>query len=316
LTDLTPVGFDFVGECHLHADAELHAAATTRDECAQRCESSIGCQYFYLSSGEDACFLGVGGNEHGSCGSGPGYQLFAKSLAAYCTACVAGKYKDINGSAPCEHCPPDSHSQQASGSSDECLCNAGWTGADGGPCAPCAVGRYKNASGSAECSLCPLAASSPGGATVCECNAGYTGADGGPCGPCPVDFYKPAPGDAVCSGCQAHSGAAPASTICPCDTGWFGEYECDSCPDGFFQQARGSAVCEPCPAHSDALAGSDRLADCVCMPGFSGHDGGPCVACPAGQYKSAWGSGECLLLPAFAEADGNSFACETGRFSA
>jgi len=98
LTELTPVGFEFVGECHLHADAEQHPAATTRDECAQRCESSMDCQYFYLSTGEDACFLGVGGNEHGSCVSGPGYQLFAKSLAAYCTACAKGKYKDINDS--------------------------------------------------------------------------------------------------------------------------------------------------------------------------------------------------------------------------
>ena len=50
-------------------------------------------------------------------------------------ACVAGKYKDVAGSAKCLACP-SSEATSAAGSDDvtDCTCNAGYTGPDGGEC--------------------------------------------------------------------------------------------------------------------------------------------------------------------------------------
>jgi hypothetical protein len=111
-----------------------------------------------------------------------------------CSACVKGTYKSINGSASCtlcevgkysedagatsqdtcSNCEPGTygaeegndaeadclacpaHSQSVKGSSNitHCLCNAGYTGAHGGPCTACLEGTYKSNNGSAFCTSC------------------------------------------------------------------------------------------------------------------------------------------------------------------
>jgi len=64
--------------------------------------------------------------------------------SAACTACSAGTYNDRLAATTCLSCPSASHSLL--GGSDEeadCTCNAGYTGAAGGPCTECAEGKYK-----------------------------------------------------------------------------------------------------------------------------------------------------------------------------
>ena len=39
--------------------------------------------------------------------------------------------------------------------------------------------------------------------------------------------------------------------------------------------------------------GSVALSDCVCMPGYTGPDGGPCQACVADKFKATSGSSGC-----------------------
>jgi hypothetical protein len=47
-----------------------------------------------------------------------------------CSACSAGKYKSVNGSAECSMCPLDSNSSAASTNLNDCKCSPGYTGED------------------------------------------------------------------------------------------------------------------------------------------------------------------------------------------
>ena len=93
---------------------------------------------------------------------------------AQCAACIAGTYKDVNGSAPCSlcsqgqystaiaeisestciDCPAHTYSGIGSKQQTNCTCNKGYTGPDGAACAACIAGTYKDVNGSAPCSLC------------------------------------------------------------------------------------------------------------------------------------------------------------------
>jgi hypothetical protein len=73
-----------------------------------------------------------------------------------CTACPAGTYKPVAGSAACAACAGNSTSPPSSTDVTACVCNAGFGGPPGGPCALCAAGEYAllvfpNSS----CSPCP-----------------------------------------------------------------------------------------------------------------------------------------------------------------
>jgi len=72
-------------------------------------------------------------------------------------------------------------------------------------------------------------------------------------------------------------------------------------------QCEANVVCsgnikEACPANSTAPKGSGSFADCICLAGYSGPNGGPCEPCEAGTYKGTNGSDECSL-------------CSAGKFS-
>ena len=115
---------------------------------------------------------------------------------------LAGTYSDAAGAAFCHACPALSYTHATgSDNSTACVCNAGYTGPDGGgDCTACAEGKYKDALGSAECKT--------------GCSAGYMGADGGgDCTACPYGKYKDALGSAECTNCPAgeqQGGAARA----------------------------------------------------------------------------------------------------------
>lgn len=79
-----------------------------------------------------------------------------------CAACSIGTYESTLGSASCTMCPQSSSSLSAgTGSQLDCLCNAGYTGPNGGACSVCATGTYKRTPGSTPCSFCLDSNSSP-----------------------------------------------------------------------------------------------------------------------------------------------------------
>ena len=166
-----------------------------------------------------------------------------------CTACAAGKYKTVPGSATCTDCsagtysttigatamatcttcPSNSQSSPGSTALTSCVCKEGFTGPNGGTCAACAVGKYKVATGSAACIDHPPATCTSGNRpdsvsagsykdtlfssnAVCKCAAGFTGPDGGPCIACAAGFYKATVGSTACTDCST-------SSSCQCAAG-------------------------------------------------------------------------------------------------
>ena len=89
---------------------------------------------------------------------------------AACAACIAGTYKDVNGSAPCTLCPDHAHSRAGSMDILICTCNKGYTGANETHCKACPPGTYKASVGSAECGSCPQNTFSNTSASV-QCTA-------------------------------------------------------------------------------------------------------------------------------------------------
>ena len=59
--------------------------------------------------------------------------------------------------------PNNGNSSSAAGSiaSTSCLCNAGYTGPNGGSCEACEANTYKPTTGSAVCTACPVGSNSP-----------------------------------------------------------------------------------------------------------------------------------------------------------
>ena len=179
-----------------------------------------------------------------------------------CEACVAGSYKDLNGTAHCSMCSPgkystatgqtsestclacpdNSSSVQGSADTLSCTCNQGYSGPDGGPCKACVAGQFKGTTGSTPCTPCAAGTftateaattclacptfshsnTASDESTDCHCNLGYTGPDGGECKACVTGTYKGFNGTAECSPCSAGK-YSPAS-------GQISESACLACP--------------------------------------------------------------------------------------
>ena len=119
---------------------------------------------------------------------------------------VALEGKDILGTAQtgtgktsvsdCLSCPTDSSSSAGSDALADCLCNAGYTGPNGGTCTQCAAGKFKTTTGSAACTDCqPGYESSPPHYTDCLiCPAGEYEDASEFCVACPANSYTSAAG--------------------------------------------------------------------------------------------------------------------------
>jgi len=72
-----------------------------------------------------------------------------------CSECGAGTYQSVNSTSNnCSLCADNSNSLPTSDSVLACLCNAGYSGMNGGNCSACLAGTYKNNTGSSDCINC------------------------------------------------------------------------------------------------------------------------------------------------------------------
>jgi len=96
--------------------------------------------------------------------------------------------------------------------------------------------------------------------------------------------------------------AAAAESAISCGAGRYvaTPSSCALCPVRHWKNGTNQkTVCDPCPLGSgQTLSGGISLAACVCDPGFSGANGGPCVQCEEGKYKSVAGSSSCIAAKA------------------
>ena len=76
-----------------------------------------------------------------------------------------------------------------------------------------------------------------------------------------------------------------------------GMWNCLKCPANTYHNistATSVTACQGCPYGSTSIPGETI---CVCAPGFTGPDGGPCDACEAGKYKNWRNSSGCVACP-------------------
>ena len=226
-----------------------------------------------------------------------------------CALCAPGFFSGLGdgaaGATNCKACPHASQAPAGSALRSACMCNAGYTGADGGPCLECSPGTWKNATGSVECSGCAsnsFSAAASVVASACICNAAFTGPSGGPCQFCAAGKYKNSSGSELCRPCSpnSHSVAASASVLmCLCNKGFTGENggTCVSCAQGTYKAVNASAACSTCPDNSYSPPASVAQTACTCNAGFTGPDGTLCLACDSGTYKIMTGTGTCANCP-------------------
>ena len=214
---------------------------TTRGSCASKRRYARSPQQTLLGAIVLAFTFGT---SHAQAPCQPGYA----GPDGQCSACVAGTYKDINGTASCSlcsagkfsndtagmsnatctDCPSHTFSRDGSGLLTNCSCNKGYTGPDGQECTACVAGKYKDVNGSSVCSLCSqgtysteeaeisdatctncpgytYSAQGSNNITGCICNQGYTGPDGSACTACVTGTYKPVNGSDSCTLCSQAS---------------------------------------------------------------------------------------------------------------
>jgi hypothetical protein len=244
-----------------------------------------------------------------------------------CKACIAGTYKDVNGSSPCSlcnqgkystetgeisegtcsDCPAHTYSGVGSSILLNCTCNKGYTGADGVECAACDAGGFKDTNGSAACTLCSQGKYSTAIASISEAS----------CSDCPAHTHSGV-GSSILLNCTCNKGyTGPDGAECAaCDAGGFkdtnGSAACTLCSQGKYSTATAAIVqgtCQDCPLYTYSGVGSGLLTNCTCNKGYTGPDGEQCKACIAGTYKDVNGSSPCSLC------NQGKYSTETGEIS-
>jgi hypothetical protein len=199
-----------------------------------------------------------------------------------CSPCALNLFKEAPGSQVCTACHANSQTlQTAATSSAQCVCNIGFTLANG-ECVECAADSYKDFVGNDACTLCSAYGdhSSTQGLTGsyslcdCVCDAGYM--HHGYCSyclACEENHYCPAGTTNDPIPCPTHSHSDLLSTPgaaeeCVCD-GRFWKYtdgSCQPCPANYY--CPGDETRHACPSNSTAPVSSNSVDDCVCDGGF------------------------------------------------
>jgi len=286
-----PASFSWGGLCYHMTDGYGNYQPYVANSCLGTCYIRISTATSTFSLGPDVS---------------PDITAYVKpeTPSVACLDCAAGKYKTTDADTACDGlCPDNSTSPEGSDALTDCVCNAGFSGADGGTCTICPVDKYKDVPGDSVCLDCATNSQSLAGsdaATDCQCNAGYAGPDGGACTECSANFYKSTVGTALCVSCAVNSQSSAASvadTACGCNAGYAGPDggPCTFCSETQYQPSVGEAACLACPSNSASTveSGRDEQTDCLCNAGYTGADGGVCLACAAGKYKPTTGSAAC-----------------------
>jgi hypothetical protein len=138
------------------------------------------------------------------------------------------------------------------------------------------------------------------------------------CEECPANTFKDYIGnlrakDTGCPRCDPNA-RSPVQSVsvsaCLCQNGFFdnGNNTCQQCMSGKYKgvaenHTKDLELCQLCPANTTSQAQSARIEHCICIPGYSGPNGGPCMACDVGKYKSINGSSSCIDCPLHTWAD-------------
>jgi Ca2+-binding EF-hand superfamily protein len=118
-------------------------------------------------------------------------------------------------------------------------------------------------------------------------------------------------------------GSGNICVLCPPGKYKFGGssiQHCLYCPMNTFSSMSGASACTPCPIHTFSTPGSawcqpDACVDgvsipgCLCTPGTTGDDGGPCTPCARDTFKNTTGSSNCTSCPVNETSTEGSIGC-------
>ena len=107
--------------------------ASTADACLSCPESSSSLSGSSLAT-DCRCNSGYSGADGDPCAACAAGKYKSDIGANPCTTCAVGKYSAREGAGTCSRCPAFSSSPSGSRFVNDCKCNAGHSGADGGPC--------------------------------------------------------------------------------------------------------------------------------------------------------------------------------------
>jgi len=259
----------------------------------------------------------IGSTTIEDCDCNAGYEGDVNLVESTCTACQAGKYKDVRGDlaqdVQCEYCednfypnaleaataclPCRANSQVSTGlaiNDESCQCNAGYQPVlvDSFPdytqaCESCAIGKYKTVVANIECDFCTI----------------YNDAS------LNVNFYQDETGQSSCKACNVNTQEEPSGTQCLCNAGYYtndidtvSNPICIACDLNQYKPTSGFQACTDCPPNSLAAStASIARTDCLCNAGYVSDidavDDNYCIFCAAGKYKPTWGSDECSDCP-------------------
>ena len=244
----------------------------------------------------------------------------------------------------CVACKPNSWGPALSSSEINCVCNAGYSGPDGGDCEACSEGTFKDVTGSSECvecgegrlthpgathvsdCFCPHGyvevSREPNAAPICACDVGYT-VDEAECVACEAGTFKSTQGSSACEECASGfftdrpeaSSCALCTPIQRCRTGQYWR-QCPGNADGHCVQCSMHELPENAQFSGPGFPFETDTCPWSCDEGYVETEG-VCVACPAGQFRST-ATGECTecSFPTTSLAAGATActACETGFY--
>lgn len=320
-------------QCPADTYADVHNIST----CVPCPEHSSHAQTQRTHVSACLCDPGYSGPDGGPCVACAAGTFKAEPGAAACEECGVNEYANAAATV-CVACHANSSSLPASSGVEHCLCDPGFYPSEG-LCTMCHAGHFKNTTANEPCRFCigntfaselgatacssclvfsPFSTANPSeGGVRCQCIAGYTQTELNlttpTCIACAPDSFQPSPGQTTCELCDPNARSPQASVTplaCLCNAGFFDDnsHQCQSCAGGTYKEAAAdddedTEPCNACANASFSLPQSARLVDCLCEPGFSGPDGGPCAACEAGTFKAANGSGACEACPLHTYSD-------------
>ena len=315
---------------------------------AQTCTACPAGKYSstVTATGESTCV---------SCESGKYSSVVGAGASSACIDCPNGTYfEGTAGASPavCLACPANSSSYQGSKLLQACVCNGGYSGANGGACTACNASVWCLYGRANPCP--PNSKSSPMSSSLaqCLCNPSYYG-----------DVSMGGPELTLCQFCKENhfcpGGAVNATTVCPdgkyslpgsddvgdcncpnsstsrqnsryvseciCDSGYYKEYNglyplggwyCRLCQVGEFCFNNTNRTC---PEHSTSFGVAKSYQDCFCNPGYKNvtarSEEAFCEDCPANYYCTGKGSVQACVANALSPSQSQDYTrcyCDLG----